>query len=83
MSTHPHNSLGLVKPQSIIIKKPLELSCGLVLAEHKLVFESYGTLNETATNAVLVCHALSGNHHAAGWYRGEKKPGLLTKGDPA
>ena len=75
MSTYPHNSLGLVKPQSIIIKKPLELSCGLVIAEHKLVFESYGTLNETATNAVLVCHALSGNHHAAGWYRGEKKPG--------
>ena len=75
MSTYPHNSLGLVKPQSIIIKKPLELSCGLVIAEHKLVFESYGILNETATNAVLVCHALSGNHHAAGWYRGEKKPG--------
>ena len=75
MSTYHHNSVGLVKPQSVIIQKPLSLSCGLVISEHKLVYETYGTLNDAATNAILVCHALSGNHHAAGWNRGDKKPG--------
>ncbi len=75
MSTYHHNSAGLVKPQGVIIKKPLCFSCGLVISEHNLVYETYGTLNDAATNAILVCHALSGNHHAAGWNWGDKKPG--------
>jgi homoserine O-acetyltransferase len=33
-----------------------------------MVFETYGKLNTEKTNAILVCHALSGNHHAAGYY---------------
>ncbi|MGD2006666.1 MAG: homoserine O-acetyltransferase, partial [Cellvibrionales bacterium] len=55
---------------------PLTLESGRVLPGFELVVETYGTLNETASNAVLVCHALSGNHHAAGRHQTtDKKPG--------
>ena len=37
--------------------------------------ETYGELNSDKSNAVLVCHAFSGSHHAAGIKDGEKKPG--------
>ena len=39
-----------------------------MLAEHELVYETYGELNAAGDNAVLICHALSGTHHAAGFY---------------
>ena len=55
--------------------KPLKLSSGKVLEEYTLKYETYGTLNKDKSNAVLVCHALSGNHHAAGIYSDEEKPG--------
>ncbi|MFO5802090.1 homoserine acetyltransferase, partial [Klebsiella pneumoniae] len=46
------------------------------LAEYDLVTETYGELNATQSNAVLICHALSGHHHAAGYHRvDERKPG--------
>ncbi len=55
--------------------KPLKLSSGKVLEKYTLKYETYGTLNKDKSNAVLVCHALSGNHHAAGLYSNEEKPG--------
>ena len=55
--------------------KPLKLSSGKVLEKYTLKYETYGTLNKDKSNAVLVCHALSGNHHAAGLYNDEEKPG--------
>ena len=69
------NSLGLVKPQTVVIEQPLKLACGVVLSSHTLVYETYGALNTNKTNAILICHALSGNHHAAGLYEGDSKPG--------
>lgn len=69
------NSLGLVKPQTVVIEQPLKLACGVVLPSHTLVYETYGALNTNKTNAILICHALSGNHHAAGLYEGDSKPG--------
>ena len=69
------NSLGLVKPQTVVIEQPLKLACGVVLPSHTLVYETYGELNTNKTNAILICHALSGNHHAAGLYEGDSKPG--------
>ena len=68
-------SVGLVKPQTVIIEQPLKLACGIVLPRHTLVYETYGKLNKNCTNAILICHALSGNHHAAGFYKDDSKPG--------
>ena len=57
------------------IKSPLTLVSGKVIDEYNLKYETYGMLNKEKNNAVLICHALSGNHHAAGCYKNEKKPG--------
>jgi len=70
------DSVGLVTPQTAHFDEPLLLACGRSLAPWQLVFETYGTLNEKRSNAVLICHALSGHHHAAGFHReDERKPG--------
>ena len=58
-----------------MIEQPLKLACGVVLPNHLLVYETYGTPNKDNTNAILICHALSGNHHAAGFYDNNPKPG--------
>jgi homoserine O-acetyltransferase len=69
------NSVGVVHPQSFGHSAPFELQCGETLAGFEMVFETYGSLNQDASNAVLVCHALSGSHHAAGFHESEDKPG--------
>lgn len=72
----PTNSVGLVTPQTLRFDEPLELAGGKALSCWQLVVETYGELNEEKSNAVLVCHALSGHHHAAGYHSMEdKKPG--------
>ena len=70
-------SVGLVQPQTFHCATPLPLKSGAVLPEFSLVYETYGTLNATASNAVLVCHALSGNHHVAGYTDAADKDGTL------
>jgi len=65
------NSVGKVKATSVEFKDELLLECGQVLKNIKLVYETYGELNEDCSNAILVCHALSGNHHSAGYYEDE------------
>ena len=69
------SSVGLVKPQKVVIEQPLKLACGVTLPSHTLAYETYGALNKDNSNAILICHALSGNHHAAGFYEGDAKPG--------
>lgn len=54
---------------------PLYLESGRILEPYEITYETYGDLNEDKSNAVLVCHALSGSHHAAGFYEGDKKAG--------
>jgi homoserine O-acetyltransferase len=72
----PDNSVGLVKPEVYHFDEPLTLRSGKVLPAYDLVVETYGELNEQGSNAILICHALSGDHHAAGYHRQEdKKPG--------
>lgn len=71
-----HNSVGIVSPQTAHFDAPLALACGKTLNEFDLVYETYGELNGEKTNAILICHALSGHHHAAGYHsESETKPG--------
>lgn len=70
------DSIGLVSPQKIPFETPLPLQNGQVLSRFDLMVETYGTLNEDKSNAVLICHALSGNHHVAGYHsEHDKSPG--------
>ncbi|MDG2252441.1 MAG: homoserine O-acetyltransferase [Methylophilaceae bacterium] len=70
------NSVGIVKSKNFICKNPLKLDSGVLLNEFELTYETYGKLNAKHDNAVLVCHALSGNHHLAGRYSSsDKYPG--------
>ncbi len=64
------NSVGLVAPQRFCHNAPLALKGGGCLPSFELVYETYGTLNASRSNAVLVCHALSGSHHVAGIHAG-------------
>ena len=69
-------SVGIVTPQVAHFDEPLPLACGRDLPAYELVYETYGELNSEASNAILVCHALSGHHHAAGYHSADdKKPG--------
>lgn len=82
-----NNSIGIVAPQIAHFTDALLLKCGQTLANYELVYETYGTLNASKSNAVLICHALSGNHHAAGIHsENDKYPGwwdnLIGPGKP-
>ena len=54
---------------------PLYLESGRILEPYELAYETYGELNEDRSNVIVVCHALTGSHHAAGLYEGDRKPG--------
>jgi homoserine O-acetyltransferase/O-succinyltransferase len=74
--TIPADSVGLVTAKNLLIKQPIHLDCGRTLPSYELVYETYGELNADKSNAVLICHALSGDHHAAGYHdMDDKKPG--------
>jgi len=73
-------SIGLVTPQTLTVDEPLPLDCGRQLPRYELCYETYGELNANRSNALLICHALSGNHHAAGYHHADdKKPGWWNK----
>ena len=70
------NTVGIVAPQKIHFATPLTLECHRTLPFFDLMIETYGTLNADHSNAVLICHALSGSHHAAGYHSAtDKKAG--------
>jgi len=74
--TIPEDSVGIITPQTIHFNKPLLLQSGKTLESYDLVYETYGELNKNRSNAVLICHALSGSHHAAGFHHmNDEKPG--------
>ncbi len=60
-------SVGVVRTQHVDLPDPLRLDSGATLAPVRIAYETYGTLAPRRDNAVLVCHALSGDAHAAGW----------------
>lgn len=81
------SSVGIVAAQTAHFPEPLTLKSGAVLPAFDLTYETYGTLNADKSNAVMICHALSGNHHVAGKYKADDKhPGwwdnLIGPGRP-
>ncbi len=64
MATH---SVGHVSAQRAQFDAPLTLKSGAIVSSYELVYETYGTLNAAKSNAILICHALSGHHHVAGY----------------
>lgn len=75
-NSFPADSVGLVIPNKHRFDQPLPLDSARELPEYELAYETYGALNEDRSNAILVCHALSGDHHAAGYHSPvDRKPG--------
>lgn len=72
----PKESVGLVSPETHHFGQKITLECGITLPEFDLIYETYGELNARHSNAILVCHALSGDQHVAGYNSvDDKKPG--------
>ena len=61
--------------KKIIIKKPLKLDCGKTINNFPLAYETYGSLNESKDNAILVFHALTGDQYVTGINPVTKKEG--------
>src|ERR1700674_184496 len=60
-------SVGTVDTQFLDLPQPLALDCGRTLHPIRIAYETYGTLSPSRDNVILVCHALSGDAHAAGF----------------
>jgi len=67
------DSVGIVSAQRASFDTPLIFRSGAVLPRYELVYETYGKLNADKSNAILICHALSGHHHVAGYYADDPK----------
>ena len=78
---HPSSLLARFGPAN-----PLKLDAGVELAPFQIAYQTYGTLNEQRSNAVLICHALTGDQHVANVHPVTAKPGwwetLIGPGRP-
>ena len=72
----PEDSVGLVTPEVMDFNQGLALDCGREIDHYQLAYETYGRLNQDHSNAILICHALSSDHHVAGYHSmQDRKPG--------
>ncbi len=66
----------IVEKKNLLFDTPLHLESGKILRPYQMVYETYGALNASGSNAILVCHALTSDSHAAGKYHPEDpRPG--------
>ncbi len=82
-------SVGVVSTRTVRLftaEEPLVLQLGGTLGPVDVAYETYGTLSAAADNAVFICHALTGDAHAAGYHERAKRPGwwdnLIGPGKP-
>ena len=82
-------SVGMVQTETarlFTVDEPLRLANGETLGPVDVAYETYGTLSADKDNAVFICHALTGDAHAAGLHAGAKRPGwwdnLIGPGKP-
>jgi homoserine O-acetyltransferase len=68
-------SVGIVETEIFNLPGELVLDSGKKLKNVNVAYETYGKLNPQKSNAILICHALTGDAHAAGLHRGESKTG--------
>ncbi|MAZ52487.1 MAG: homoserine O-acetyltransferase [Trueperaceae bacterium] len=71
-------SVGIVSSKVVDVatfQRPLELVLGNHLDHVAVTYETYGQLNAKGTNAILICHALTGSAHAAGRHESQQLPG--------
>jgi homoserine O-acetyltransferase len=64
-----------ISTNKITFTNPLYLESGRILEPYDITYETYGELNEDKSNAIIICHAMAGNHHCAGTYEGDRKAG--------
>ncbi len=76
-ATSRTGSVGIVRTQFAHFAAPLPLDSGATLPGFTLAYETYGTLNADRSNAIWLCHALSGDAHVAGYHTGDpaERPG--------
>src|SRR5437764_11319181 len=67
---HPHSPFVRFGPE-----QPLRLDAGVDLAPFQIAYQTYGELNAERSNAVLICHALTGDQHVANVHPVTEKPG--------
>ncbi len=83
----PGGDVGVVRPQDFTCREPFTFDSGASIPGFTLRYETYGELNADRSNAIYICHALSGDHHCAGRHdRAERKPGwwdnIIGSGKP-
>jgi homoserine O-acetyltransferase len=65
-TTRASGSVGTVETRYVDLADPVPLDCGRTLDQVRIAYETYGELSPARDNVILVCHALSGDAHAAG-----------------
>src|SRR5665213_2625799 len=74
----------------LVVKEPLPLDCGVSLGPHTIAYQTYGRLNAARSNAILICHALTGDQYVAephpvtgkpGWWDSLAGPGKILDTD--